>query len=218
MDRIWRWAWDRYGARYSWAITVVGLPIQLSIWLFASFVVVAFEKSDRYVEAAAVTVVAVLVMEYGYFLPGVGRIRLVERWAAGREVDLERALAATYTYSRQAVFRIVPVNAVGAAVLLVVVGGIAGASLSRLVQFGIMGAVTGAAIQLLGVHTFVEAAMRPARTALAGDTGIGDSLPRTRPCACSRLRSSSPLQAHCWGSWSVRPARSRCCALLSGWQ
>src|SRR6478752_650560 len=90
MDRIWRWAWDRYGARYSWAITVVGLPIQLSIWLFASFVVVAFEKSDRYVEAAAVTVVAVLVMEYGYFLPGVGRIRLVERWAAGREVDLER--------------------------------------------------------------------------------------------------------------------------------
>jgi adenylate cyclase len=181
MDRIWRWAWDRYGARYSWAITVVGLPIQLSIWLFASFVVVAFEKSDRYVEAAAVTVVAVLVMEYGYFLPGVGRIRLVERWAAGREVDLERALAATYTYSRQAVFRIVPVNAVGAAVLLVVVGGIAGASLSRLVQFGIMGAVTGAAIQLLGVHTFVEAAMRPARTALAGDTGIGDSLPRTRP-------------------------------------
>src|SRR4029079_7375649 len=38
-----------------------------------------------------------------------------------------------------------------------------------------------AAIQLLGVHTFVEAAMRPARTALAGDTGIGDYLPRTRP-------------------------------------
>jgi class 3 adenylate cyclase len=181
MDRIWQWAWDRYGTKYSWAIWAVGLPIQLSIWLFVSFVIVAFEKSDRYVEAAAVTVVAVLVAEYGYFLPGVGRFRLVERWAAGREVDLERALAATYTYSRQAVYRTVAVNAVVAAVLLVVVGGITGASSSRLVQFGIMGAVTGAAIQLLGVHTFVEAAMRPARTAIAGDTGIGDSLPRIRP-------------------------------------
>ena len=181
MDRIWQWAWDRYGSRYTWALSVVGLPIVLSIWLVASFLVVAYEKSDRYLEAAVVTVVAVVVMEYGYFLPGLGRIRLVERWAAGREVDLQKALAATYTYSRQAVLRIVAVNAVGAAVLLVVVGGIAGASFSRLVQFAIMGAVTGAAIQLVGVHTFVEAAMRPPRAALAGDTGIGDSLPRTRP-------------------------------------
>src|ERR1700754_2866344 len=128
MDRIWQWAWDRDGARYLWAIAVVGFPIQLSIWLIASFIVVAFEKSDRYVEAAGVTVVAVLVMEYGYFLPGAGRIRLVERWPAGREVDLERALAATYTYSRQAVIRIVAVGAVGVAVLLVLVGDIAVAS------------------------------------------------------------------------------------------
>src|SRR5262245_55138464 len=111
MDRIWQWAWDQHGARYSWAVSVIGFPIQLTIWLFASFVVVAFEESDRYVAAAIVTVVAVLLMEYGFFLPGLGRIRLVERWAAGREVDLESALAATYTYSRQTVFRIVSINA-----------------------------------------------------------------------------------------------------------
>ena len=58
----------------------------------------------------------------------------------------------------------VAVNAVWAALLLVVVGAIAGASGSRLVQYGILGAVTGAAIQLIGVHTFAEAALRPARS------------------------------------------------------
>ena len=181
MGRIWQWAWDRYGPRYSWAISVIGLPIQLSIWLFASFIVVAFEKSDRYVAAAAVTVVVVLVAEYGYFLPGVGPLRLVEQWAAGREVDRETALAATYAYSRRAVFRIVSINAIGAAVLLPAVGAFAGASSSRLAQYAIMGAIAGGVIQLVGVHTFVEAAMRPARAALTSDTGLGDHLPRTRP-------------------------------------
>ena len=52
---------------------------------------------------------------------------------------------------------------------------------SRLVQYGILGAAFGAAVQLIGVHSFVEAAMRPARVAIAGDTGIGDALPRSRP-------------------------------------
>ncbi len=64
MDRIWQWAWDRYAARYSWAICAIAFPILLTIYLVLSFVVVAFEESDRYVEAAAVTVVAVLVLVY----------------------------------------------------------------------------------------------------------------------------------------------------------
>jgi adenylate cyclase len=63
-------------------------------------------------------------------------------------------------------------NAVGAALLFVVVGVIAGASGSRLVRYGILGAVSGAAILLPGVHSFVEAALRPARVAIAGDTGV----------------------------------------------
>ena len=62
MDRIWQWAWDRYGARYSWAICAISFPMVLPVYLASSLIVVAFEESDHYVEAAAVTVVAVLVL------------------------------------------------------------------------------------------------------------------------------------------------------------
>ena len=128
MDRIWQWAWDRYGARYSWALCAITLPILLPVYLVLSFVVVAFEESDHYVEAAAVTVVAVLVLIYVTAFPGLGPIRLAEQWAAGHEVDRARALEATYTWARGMVARAVVGNAVWAALLLVVVGAIAGAS------------------------------------------------------------------------------------------
>jgi adenylate cyclase len=72
-------------------------------------------------------------------------------------------------------------NAVGVALLAIVVGVIAGASGWRLVQYAILGAAFGAAVNLDAVHSLVEATMRPIRVALAGDTGIGDSLPRSRP-------------------------------------
>ena len=95
----------------------------------------------------------------------------MERWAAGHEVDRATALDATYTWARETVARaVVAGNAVWAALLLVVVGAIAGATGSRLVQYGILGAVVGTAIQLIAVHSFVEAALRPARVAIAGDT------------------------------------------------
>jgi hypothetical protein len=45
------------------------------------------------------------------------------------------------------------VHAVGVALLLPVVGVIAGASGSRVVQYGILGAVFGAAVQLIAVHS-----------------------------------------------------------------
>jgi adenylate cyclase len=159
----------------------VFFPMLLLTWLFPTFFIVAFEKSDHYAEAFAVTVVAVLVLTYALILPGVGGIRLAVRWAAGHEVDRATALEDTYTWARRAVARWVVVNAVGTALLLVIVGVIAGASGSRLVQYGIMGAVAGTVIGLAGVHILVEPALRPARVALAGDTGIGDSLPRSRP-------------------------------------
>ncbi len=181
MYRIWQWAWDRYGARYSWALCAITLSILLPAYLVLSFVVVAFEASDHYVEAAAVTVVALPVLIYVMAFPGLGPIRLAEQWAAGREVDRVRALKATYTWARGMVARAVVGNAVWAALLLVVVGAIAGATGWRLVQYGIMGAAVGTANQLIAIHSFVEAALRPARLAIAGDTGIGDSLPRSRP-------------------------------------
>src|SRR5215207_2143561 len=134
MDRIWQWAWDRYGARYSWAIYAISLPVLLPIWLLLSFVIVAVEESDRYVEAGAVTVVAVLVLVYVLVLPGLNGSRFGEPWAAGQEVDRAGALEATYTYARGAVFRAVAGWAVWVALLSVIVSVIAGATGPRLVQ------------------------------------------------------------------------------------
>ncbi|HEY6857306.1 MAG TPA: hypothetical protein VI194_13980 [Mycobacterium sp.] len=34
MDRIWQWAWDRYGARYSWAVYALSIPFSLPPYLF----------------------------------------------------------------------------------------------------------------------------------------------------------------------------------------
>ncbi len=160
MDRIWQWAWDRYGARYSWAVCAVMFLVFLPCFLILSFMVVALEKSDRYLEAAAVTVVALPVLVYVFFLPGLGRLRLVEQWAAGHDVDRTSALEATYTYSRRAVARGLGGNVVWFALLLVAVGAIAGATQWRLVQYGILGACLAASAQLIGVHSFVEGAVR----------------------------------------------------------
>src|SRR5882724_6634420 len=112
MDRIWQWAWDRHGARYSWAIYAGTIAVLMPIYLVLSFVVVAFERSGQYVEVAAVTLVAVLVLAYVMILPGLGGSRLYECWAAGHEVDRARALDATYAWTRTAVARVVGANAV----------------------------------------------------------------------------------------------------------
>lgn len=180
MHRMWQWAWDRYGARYSWAFCGVAFVVSLPINLLGSFFVVAFERSDHYVEAAAVTAIAVL---WGMFTsrPGLTGIRVAERWAAGGEIDRDRALKATYTWARRAAAQLLLGNAVQFAVVLVLVGSIAGASASRLAQYGILGAISGAASALPAVHSFPEAALRPVRAALASNTEIGDALPRSRP-------------------------------------
>jgi class 3 adenylate cyclase len=181
MDRIWQWAWDRYGARYSWAVWAIAYFVVLPVYLLVSFVVVAFEKSDHYLEATAVTVVALLVQAYVFLPPGVGGIRLAERWAAGQKVDRATALVDTYSYARGAIARGVVGGAVVSGALFVLVGAIAGATGSRLVQYGILGVSAASSLALIAVHSLVEGALRPARVALADDTGIGDSLPRSRP-------------------------------------
>jgi adenylate cyclase len=185
MDRIWQWAWDRYGTKYSWAICAVTLPIMAAIYLVASFVVVAYEKSDEYVAAAAITVAAVPVLVYMMVLPGRGGLRSTEQWAGGRDVDRGVALRATYDYARRTAVRVVGSGAVWAALLSIVVAARAGATPERLVQYGILGAALGTAVQLIAMHSFLEAALRPARLALVGDAAIGDSLPRSRPSFAS---------------------------------
>jgi class 3 adenylate cyclase len=181
MDRIWQWAWDRYGARYSWAIWAVTFFVLLPHYLLLSFVVVAFEEPGHYAGAAAVTVVAMLVLAWVAVLPGLGRLHLVEQWVGDHDVDRARTLDATYAYARGLIVRAVGSSAVCGGVLAVVVAAIAGASGSRLVQYGILGAAFGGAYVLPAMHSFAEAALRPARVALAGDTDIGDSLPRSQP-------------------------------------
>jgi adenylate cyclase len=102
MDRIWQWAWDRHGPRYSWAIWgIMFVPMLLS-YLLLSSVLVAFEGSSHYVEAAVFTVAAVLVDAYVVILPGSRLLRLAQRWAAGHEVDRAKALQETYTWTRAA--------------------------------------------------------------------------------------------------------------------
>jgi adenylate cyclase len=178
MERIWQWAWDRYGARYFWAACAIAFPLLLPVYLIPSFVVVALEQSSRYFEVAVVTAVAVGVQAYLVILPGAGRIRLIDRWAAGYDVDRQTALEATYTRARGATLFGTPV---WGAVLLIVVGVIAGATFSRLVQYGIVGAGFAAAVQLIEAHNAVEAIFRPPRIALVADTNMGDSLPRSKP-------------------------------------
>jgi adenylate cyclase len=181
MDRVWQWAWDRCGSRYSWVIFAISFPAVLPNFLLTSFFVVAFERSGHYDQAAVAAVVAALVICYHAFLPSGRGFGLVEQWAAGREVDRRKALGATYTYARGAVARGVAGNTVGGAALLVVVGATAGLTSSRLAQWGIIGASTGLSQSLIGLRGFVEGALRPVRAAIAGDTGIGDALPRSRP-------------------------------------
>lgn len=58
---------------------------------------------------------------------------------------------------------------------------IAGASVSRLVHYAVVGAIAGTAGQLIVNHSYVESTLRPARAAMVSDTEIGDYLPRSRP-------------------------------------
>ena len=181
MDRIFQWVWDRYGPRYSWAICVLVCPPGLVVYLSYTLVIVAFQGSGRYIEAAAITAVAVLVRVYVWVLPGSKGVRPFERWAAGQRIDPITALNATFTYTRRLTARAIATDVVWAALLGVVVGAMAGANGSRLIQYAVVGAAYGGAIGVISVHSFVEGALRPARAAIAGGTGIGDSLPRSRP-------------------------------------
>ncbi|MEE2854566.1 MAG: HAMP domain-containing protein, partial [Actinomycetota bacterium] len=181
MDRIWQWAWDRCKAGYSWAVYAVGVPLMLWTYLFWLLLIVAVQGSDRYVEAAVLALIAAPVSWYVAVLPGVGSGRLVERWATGRDVDRATALDATYAWARGTVVRAVGFNAMWTGLLSVVVATIAGATRSQCVQYGVLGALMGTAVVMSGVHGTAEAAARPVRMAIAGDTAVGDNLPRSRP-------------------------------------
>ena len=181
MDRLWQWVWDRHRSRFSWAFYAFVVPLALPVYLLWSFLIVAVEKSGDYVEAAAVTVVAATVLLWLGFFLGPGERRVVDRWAAGQEIDRAKALAATYAWTRQIAVRLAPITAFLIGVLSAAVGAIVGVTGSRLVQYVVLGVVVGTALALIPVHTLPQRAMRPARVAIAGDSALGDSLPRSHP-------------------------------------
>lgn len=181
MDRIWQWAWDRFGARHRWAGLAVVLPAGLPLYLFWSFLIIALEGSRHYVEAAVVTLAVLLVLNVYAALADRQRYRPVEQWAGGHDVDRATAMRATYTFARRAVSRSLWLGAVAFAVMSVIVGALTGAGAPRLLQYGVLGTAVGIATYLISVHSMLEATARPARLAIAGDTSIGDSLPRAHP-------------------------------------
>ena len=155
------------------------------------YLIVAIEGSGHYAEAAVVVAIAVPLLQYVVILPGIGRSRFLERWARGHELDRAQELDATFSWARRAVIRSVATHAVGTALLSVVVGVIARAASSQVAQYGILGALIGSAMGVTGVRGLVEkAAMRPVRVALAGDTSVGDALPRSSPSFAAWLSVS----------------------------
>lgn len=192
MDRIWQWTWDRCGPRYYWwALCAAAFLVSLPVYtVFISLPIVFSERSGRYLGATAITVVAVVVLVGIMVFPDHGWVRLVKQWARGDGADGLAALEATYRYVRDSTVRTVWGTGGWAAALSVVVGAITGATGPRLLQYGIRGAVIGIAVQLIAFHSIAEAMQRPVRIALAGDTGIGDSLPRSRPTFAMRSNVS----------------------------
>lgn len=181
MDRIWQWAWDRFGTRHRWVGLAVILPAGLPVYLFWSFLIVALEDSRHYVEAAVVTLLVLLGLNLYAAFADRKRYRPAEQWAAGHNVDRVTALKATYSFARRAFSRALWLGAVAFALLSVIIGVISGAGGPRLAQYGVLGAAIGTATYLISLHSMLEATARPARVAIAGDTSIGDSLPRARP-------------------------------------
>jgi class 3 adenylate cyclase len=191
MDRVWQWVWDRYGATYSWVIWAISFVVLLPPYLVWSLLIVAFEKSSHYVEASIFTTVATAVMAFVLILPGTRRVRLVQQSAAGIEVDRLKALEDTYAWTRAGVVRALAVTPLWSVLTLMVVGVIAGADGSRLVQYGVLGVATGVTTALVGMHFIHEGVARPPRASLAGDAEIGDSLPRSRPTFAAWLELSA---------------------------
>ena len=181
MDRVWQWAWDRHGPRYSWVVYALSYVVILPIWVMPPLIIVEFEESNRFLVAAAIAAATTLVTAYVVVQPGSKGWRPMERWAVGDPIDRLVALESTYIFARTSIVRSVVANASAGGLMCLAVGAVAGASTSRLIQYAIIGTTLLTAVQVIAIHPFVEAFLRPARVAIAADSGIGDDLPRSRP-------------------------------------
>ena len=173
-----------------------------------------------------VTVVAVLAQNLFAAAAARGHYRPVEQWAAGDDVDRATALKATYTFGRSAVSRALWVSAICFA------PDIGHRRCDRRSGLAATGPVRDSRRSDRSCHSTDRSTqlvwrrpLRPARFAIAGDTDIGDSLPRARPTiaawsSMTRPRgpcSSSPSTARCWRPRSIgRRARNHFCSVGIG--
>ena len=195
MDRLWQWVWDRYGAKYPWVIWAFGFTSMLVTYALWSLVITCYERSSRYLEAVVVTSIAVVLQSF-VVLPGRRRFRLMRPVSAGDGVDRFQALKESYAWGRAAGIRQLWFVPIWAATFFAIVSSLAGAHGMRVVQYAIVGCAMGIVTTLISVHTFMEGLLRPVRAALAGDSGIGDALPRPRP-TFARWLEVSMLSALC---------------------
>lgn len=183
MDRVWQWAWDRHGPRWVWVIVAVTFPILLPIYGLMSLLVAVTEDSHRYLATTALTLAAAvttLVLAIG--LPPIAvKLRPVRQWALGDPVDPSVALASTYDFARGAIVTTVIAGSLSPSMMQMGAALLAGAEARRVAEWAACGALTGLSVQLISVHGYFEASLRPARVAIAGDAVFGDSLPRPRP-------------------------------------
>jgi adenylate cyclase len=196
IDRLWQWAWDHHATRFGWAVFVLSYAISLPIWVTAALIMVALEGSSEFLAAGAVAAAIAAAFVFLFAIPGSRRWRVIQQWAAGEAVDPREALQSTYTFGRHTLVRGVAFIGAGGAVMAVSVGIIIGADTSRTIQYGIIGATLLLANQLVAIHQFTEAFLRPVRLAIAGNSAIGDSLPRSRPTFASW--SSVSILATVW--------------------
>ena len=180
-DRLWQWAWNRHGARYSWAVFALSYVLVLPVWLLPALLIVELEDSDRVLAAGAIAAVAELMALYFGARPGFRVWRPMEQWAAGDRMDPRAALESTYTVARSLVARGTVAYAFTGGAMYIAVAAMVGASTVQFVQYGVLGAMVLTAINTIAIHPFVEAFFRPVRVAISEDTGIGDLLPRSRP-------------------------------------
>ena len=166
MDRFWQWAWDRYGSRYVWVITISALLLRCpSTHLGVDCARGGRDPAATVRRCRRRTGRAGHVAREQPFLSAPLSSR--RTMGGGREVDRSKALEETYAWTRANAVKAMVVVPASVLVSITVVAAIAGAGTSRLVQYGVLGVAAGISTAR-SVYKMAEGALRPVRAALAG--------------------------------------------------
>ena len=104
MNRVWQWAWDRYGSRYSWAVLVLSYLLTVPMWVFTAIVIVMYEESDQFVGPPRWPPRSRWLL----VIPRSARFRCLAPHRAmggGRPDDRQQTLESTYAFARSFLVR-----------------------------------------------------------------------------------------------------------------